>query len=94
MSFQKSSLECAYFCARDPIDTIRGQVFVDGVNVGRLSKRQVPAHRRQIGIVFQDNKLLADRSAFDNVALPLVIAGVSDREIPRRVRAALALAMG
>ncbi len=67
----------------------RGQVFVDGVNVGRLSKRQVPEHRRKIGIVFQDNKLLADRSAFDNVALPLVIAGISDREIPRRVRAAL-----
>ena len=42
-----------------------------------------------VGIVFQDNKLLPDRSAFDNVALPLVIAGVSDREIPRRVRAAL-----
>ena len=67
----------------------QGQVFVDGRNVGRLNKRQVPKHRRQLGIVFQDNKLLPDRSAFDNVALPLVIAGVSDREIPRRVRAAL-----
>jgi cell division transport system ATP-binding protein len=39
--------------------------------------------------VFQDNKLLPDRSTFDNVALPLIIAGTSDREIPRRVRAAL-----
>lgn len=67
----------------------QGQVFVDGRNVGRLKKRQVPKHRRQLGIVFQDNKLLPDRSAFDNVALPLIIAGVSDREIPRRVRAAL-----
>ena len=67
----------------------RGQVFVDGQNVGRLSKRAVPPHRRKLGIVFQDNKLLPDRSTFDNVALPLVIAGVSDREIPRRVRAAL-----
>ena len=67
----------------------RGQVFVDGRNVGRLSKRQVPKHRRQIGVVFQDNKLLPDRSTFDNVALPLIIGGVSDREIPRRVRAAL-----
>lgn len=67
----------------------QGQVFVDGRNVGRLKQRQVPKHRRQLGIVFQDNKLLPDRSAFDNVALPLVIAGVSDREIPRRVRAAL-----
>ena len=67
----------------------RGQVFVDGQNVGRLTKRQVPPHRRNIGIVFQDNKLLPERTTFDNVALPLVIAGVSDREIPRRVRAAL-----
>ncbi|MGI9290133.1 MAG: cell division ATP-binding protein FtsE [Gammaproteobacteria bacterium] len=67
----------------------RGQVFVDNRNVGRLKARHVPNHRRQIGMVFQDNKLLPDRSTFDNVALPLVIAGVSNREIPRRVRAAL-----
>jgi cell division transport system ATP-binding protein len=67
----------------------RGQVFVDGQNVGRLGKRGVPPHRRKLGIVFQDNKLLPDRSTFDNVALPLIIAGVGDREIPRRVRAAL-----
>jgi cell division transport system ATP-binding protein len=67
----------------------RGQVYVDGRNVGRLSSRQVPKHRRQIGIVFQDNKLLNDRSAFHNVALPLTIAGIGPREIPRRVRAAL-----
>lgn len=67
----------------------RGQVFVDGQNVGQLSKRQVPPHRRKLGVVFQDNKLLPDRTTFDNVALPLIIAGVGDREIPRRVRAAL-----
>ena len=67
----------------------RGQVFVDGQNVGRLSKRKVPPHRRKLGIVFQDNKLLPDRSTYENVALPLIIAGVGDREIPRRVRAAL-----
>jgi len=67
----------------------RGQVFVNGANVGRLPIRKVPQHRRQLGVVFQDNKLLTDRSTFDNVALPLVIAGVGDREIARRVRAAL-----
>lgn len=67
----------------------RGQVFVDGRNVGRLASRQIPKHRRQLGVVFQDNKLLPDRTTFDNVALPLIIAGTSDREIPRRVRAAL-----
>ena len=67
----------------------RGQVFVDGRNIGRLAPRQVPQHRRKIGIVFQDNKLLEDRPAFDNVALPLVIAGFNRREIARRTRAAL-----
>lgn len=67
----------------------RGQLFVDGRNVGRMPGRQVPRHRRQIGMVFQDNKLLPDRSTFDNVALPLFVAGIGEREIPRRVRAAL-----
>jgi len=67
----------------------RGQVLVDGRNTSRLKMREVPRHRRQLGVVFQDNKLLADRSVFNNIALPLIIAGVSDREIPRRVRAAL-----
>ena len=67
----------------------RGQVFVEGRNIGRMAPRQVPEHRRKIGIVFQDNKLLEDRPAFDNVALPLVIAGFNQREIARRTRAAL-----
>lgn len=67
----------------------RGQIIVDGRNVDRMRLRDVPKHRREIGVVFQDNKLLGDRSAFDNVALPLIIAGIGDREIARRVRAAL-----
>jgi cell division transport system ATP-binding protein len=67
----------------------RGHIIVDGRNVDRMSLRDVPKHRREIGVVFQDNKLLTDRSAFDNVALPLIIAGIGDREIARRVRAAL-----
>lgn len=67
----------------------RGHVFVDGRNIERLTPRQVPQHRRKIGIVFQDNKLLENRPALDNVALPLVIAGFSRREIARRTRAAL-----
>ena len=67
----------------------RGQVFMEGRNVGRLPDRQIPRHRRQIGMVFQDHKLLEDRSIFDNVALPMIIAGYSQREIPRRVSAAL-----
>ncbi len=67
----------------------RGQVLVDGRNIGRLPDRQVPGHRRRIGMVFQDHKLLEDRSVFENMALPLVIGGVGNREISRRVRAAL-----
>ena len=67
----------------------RGQVIVDGENTRRVSRRRIPRYRRQIGMVFQDHKLLYDRPVFDNVALPLVIAGVSRRDAARRVRAAL-----
>ena len=66
-----------------------GQVIVDGVNTRRISRRRIPAYRRQIGMVFQDHKLLYDRPGFDNVALPLVIAGIGHREAARKVRAAL-----
>jgi cell division transport system ATP-binding protein len=67
----------------------RGQVLVDERNIGRLPPREIPAYRRQIGMVFQDNKLLDDRSAFDNVSLPLIIAGLPRKDIEKRVRAAL-----
>jgi len=67
----------------------RGQVLFEGRNIGRLHERHIPAHRRQIGMVFQDHKLLEDRSVFENIALPMVIAGYTQREIRGRVRAAL-----
>lgn len=66
-----------------------GQVIVDGQNTRRVSRRRIPRYRRQIGMVFQDHKLLYDRPVFDNVALPLVIAGYSHRDAARKVRAAL-----
>ncbi len=66
-----------------------GQVIVDGQNTRRVSRRKIPGYRRQIGMVFQDHKLLYDRSVFDNVALPLVIAGIGHRDAARKVRAAL-----
>lgn len=66
-----------------------GQVVVDGQNTRRVKRRKIPAYRRQIGMVFQDHKLLYDRPVADNVALPLVIAGAGPRETGRRVRAAL-----
>jgi cell division transport system ATP-binding protein len=66
-----------------------GRVVVDGQNTQRVRRRRIPKYRRQIGMVFQDHKLLYDRPVTDNVALPLVIAGVGHREAARRVRAAL-----
>jgi cell division transport system ATP-binding protein len=66
-----------------------GQVFVDGQNVARLGRRGIPYLRRKIGFIFQDHHLLFDRTVFDNVALPLIIAGYRREEIGRRVRAAL-----
>ena len=67
----------------------RGQLFLDGENVSRISTRRIPYIRRKIGFIFQDHHLLFDRTVFDNVALPLVIAGYPHQEIGRRVRAAL-----
>ncbi len=67
----------------------RGQLIVNGQNVSGVSRSKIPAFRRQIGMVFQDHKLLSDRTIFDNVALPLIIAGVGTKEIGKRVRAAL-----
>ena len=67
----------------------RGQVTVNGLLTSKVGSRGVPAFRRQVGVVFQDHKLLADRPIYDNVALPLVIAGAPRREQDKRVRAAL-----
>jgi cell division transport system ATP-binding protein len=69
----------------------RGQVVVNGQNLAMIRRRQLPYYRRQIGMVFQDHRLLNDRTVFDNVALPLVIAGTDNQEIGKRVRASLDL---
>ncbi len=66
-----------------------GQIIVDGHDLGRMSSGQIPHYRRNIGVVFQNHQLLFDRTVFDNVALPLQIAGLPHLEIGRRVRAAL-----
>ena len=67
----------------------RGQILINNKNLGRMPRRRIPYFRREIGMVFQDNKLLYDRTVFDNVALPLIVSGVPQPEIGRRVRAAL-----
>ncbi len=68
----------------------RGRLVVDGQDLSGVRSRGIPQHRRNIGVVFQNHRLLFDRTVFDTVALPLVIAGHDHREIGRRVRAALA----
>ena len=67
----------------------RGQILVGGRSIAGISRRGIAAYRRNIGMVFQDHKLLHDRPIWDNVALPLIICGTPRREIDRRVRAAL-----
>lgn len=67
----------------------QGQIIVNGQHLGRLSRTKIPYLRRNIGVTFQDHHLLPDRTVFENVALPLVIAGYRQQEIRRRVRAAL-----
>lgn len=67
----------------------RGGVYVNGQNTAGVKPRGIPQFRRNLGVVFQDHKLLHDRPVADNVALPLVIAGHPKREIDKRVRAAL-----
>jgi cell division transport system ATP-binding protein len=67
----------------------RGTVLVDERNLAKVRGRQVALHRRRIGVVHQDHRLLMDRSVFDNVALPLLIAGTPGAETGKRVRSVL-----
>src|SRR5690349_23826005 len=55
----------------------RGQIVVDHTQLAGLRTRAVPQLRRRIGMVFQDHRLLTDRTVFDNIALPLIIAGTT-----------------
>jgi cell division transport system ATP-binding protein len=66
-----------------------GSVIVNGQNVGALKRAALPYLRRHLGLVFQDHKLLYDRSVHDNVMLPLSFGSLAPRDAARRVRAAL-----
>ena len=66
-----------------------GKIFFSGHEISRLKSLEVPFLRRQIGMIFQDHHLLMDRTVYDNVAIPLIIAGASGDDIRRRVSAAL-----
>lgn len=68
----------------------RGQVSVCGAQLAQLTRRQIPYHRRRVGLIFQDHRLLPECTVFENVALPLVVSGrPPGEEMDRRVRAAL-----
>ena len=67
----------------------QGRVVVDGKDIGKLKENRLPHLRRRIGFVFQQHRLLFDRSVFDNVSLPLQICGTTPEQSESRVRAAL-----
>lgn len=67
----------------------RGSVLLQDRNLLKVRGRQVALHRRQVGVVFQDHRLLSDRSVFDNIALPLILRGMRRDEIGKRVRSML-----
>ena len=84
----KSTLLKLIFCAED---ATRGQILVDGVNLQRLKRSKIPFLRRKIGVVFQDFKLLGDRTVFANVALALEVLGHPRSYIDKKVRQVLRL---
>jgi len=66
-----------------------GQILVNGVDIAELDERRIPTYRQNLGAVFQDHHLLINRTVYDNVALPLRVRGMLERDVGRRVRAAL-----
>jgi len=66
-----------------------GQIIIDGMNLSRLSRRQIPSLRRKFGIIFQDYKLIPTRSVFDNIALVAEAVGTRKRLVPKKVRSVL-----
>ena len=68
-----------------------GKITVDGTDLSELSSKQIPYYRRKIGMIFQNPTLLNDRSVFENLALPLRIAGFSETETRSRIHASLEL---
>ena len=67
----------------------RGKILVNNSDITRMSARLMPFYRQNLGVVFQDHHLLSGRTVFDNVAVPLRVVGMREREVIRRVRAAL-----
>ena len=66
-----------------------GRIVVGGIDLTQVERQDVPAYRQRVGMVFQDHRLLLARTVWDNVALPLIVAGTPRRELKSRLRAAL-----
>ncbi|UCG14363.1 MAG: cell division ATP-binding protein FtsE [Deltaproteobacteria bacterium] len=84
----KTTLLKLIFCAES---VSRGQILVDGINLQRLKRSRIPYLRRKIGVVFQDFRLLADRTVLANVALALEVTGRPRSYIEKKVRQVLRL---
>ena len=67
----------------------RGKVSINNKSLKSISRRNIPFYRRKIGMIFQDHRLLVERTVFENIALPLIISGYNATDIGKRVRAAL-----
>jgi len=84
----KSTLLKLIFCQEKPS---RGEILVDGVNVSKIRGKRIPLLRRRIGMIFQDFKLLNNRTVYENIAFALEILGYGKKEIRRRAWQALRL---
>lgn len=84
----KSSVIRMLLCEERPTS---GTVMVNGFNIGQLQRREIPALRRSLGVVFQDFRLLQNRTVYDNVAFAMNVVGAPSRQIRRRVPEVLSL---
>ena len=84
----KTTLLKLIFCAEKPT---KGEIFVDGMNIAELKESNIPFFRRKIGVIFQDYKLLNNRTVFENVALALEIVGEKKKSIQKKVWGVLRL---
>jgi len=82
----KTTLLKLLYAAERPTE---GEIRVNGFDVGRLKRREIPYLRRSLGVVFQDFKLLSHRTAFENVAFALEVLGPKRREVPKKTTQAL-----